>query len=97
MLMAHLFAAVHTGVAFESEQSPHLGTVRTVPQLSVRTREPHSALAATQSCALVRAGHPHTFASPVAPQLTPVPVHVPHVTVFVVPQLSAAVYEPQFR
>ena len=97
MLMAHLFAAVQTGVAFESTQSPHLGTVRTVPQLSVRTIEPHSAPAAAQSCASVAAGQPQTFAKPVPPHVTPTPMHVPHVTVFVVPQLSVAVYEPQFR
>jgi hypothetical protein len=91
VLMAHLFDGLQTGVAFESAQSPHLGTVRTVPQLSVRTMEPHSAPAEAQSDASVAAGQPQTLARPVAPQLTPVPVQVPQVTVRVAPQLSTAV------
>jgi hypothetical protein len=40
---------------------------------------------------------PHTLAVPVPPQVTPVPVHVPHeATVRVTPQLSFAVSGPQF-
>ena len=89
--IAHLLFAMHTGVAFASTQSPHLGMLRTVPQLSVATRAPHSAPAAAHNAASVAAGQPHTFASPVPPHVTPVPVHVPHVTVRVWPQLSAAV------
>jgi hypothetical protein len=88
---AQRFVTLHMGTAFARAQSPHFGTVRRLPQLSVTVTEPHCAETCAQSEASVAPAQPHTFASPLPPQVTPPPVQVPQLTVRVCPQLSVAV------
>lgn len=74
-------------------QVPQLVTVRLAPQLSVAITEPHVLPSRVQNAELLSATQPHT---PLPPQVCGA-VQVPQlVIVRVVPQLSAAVTEPQF-
>jgi hypothetical protein len=70
--------------------TPHEATVREPPHLSVPNTLSQFLPSLAQSSALVSAVHPHTFAVPPPPHVTPVPAHVPHdATVRDTPQLSA--------
>jgi hypothetical protein len=76
---------------------PHEATVRDVPQLSAAATLPQFLTSRVQYAASVSGVQPHTFAVPPPPQLTPVPLHVPHdATVRGIPQLSFAATVPQF-
>jgi hypothetical protein len=75
---------------------PQFTPVRVVPQLSAAVTVPQFFPSRVQNTGLVSAVQPHTFAVPPPPHVTPVPLHVPHPTVLLVPQLSAAVTLPQF-
>jgi hypothetical protein len=68
-------------------------TVRSVPQLSGDVSEPHWAPALRQSSASGSGLHPHTLGV-TAPHWSPAG-QLPQLTVRWVPQLSAAVSEPQ--
>jgi hypothetical protein len=78
------------------QAAPQERTEREVPQLSVAVKEPQLALLAAQSAASLSGVQPHWLAAPAPPQDTPVPLHEPQeATLRWVPQLSAAVSEPQ--
>jgi hypothetical protein len=77
------------------EHVPH-DAVRTAPQLSDAVTLPQFFPSRVQNAVSFSAVQPHTLTTPPPPQLTPVPVHVPHdATVLFVPQLFGAVTVPQ--
>jgi hypothetical protein len=83
----HVCGAVHV---------PQFTAVRVVPQLSAAVTLPQFLPRREQNVVLFSAVQPHTFAVPPPPHVTPVPEHVPQVTVLLAPQLSGAVTAPQF-
>jgi hypothetical protein len=77
-------------------QVPQEATVRLLPQLSAVVTPPQFLPSRPQNAASVSAVQPQDPAVPPPPQVTPVPEHDPHdATVWIEPQLSAAVTPPQ--
>jgi len=76
---------------------PHELTVRDVPQLSFAVTEPQFLPRRVQNAAVVSGVQPHTLGTEgvAPPQLWPVSVQVPQLTVRLEPQLSVAVTVPQ--
>jgi hypothetical protein len=85
-LAPHVAGAVHV---------PHDATVREPPQLSAAVTDPQFLPSLVQNAVSISAVHPQRLAVPPVPQPLGVE-HVPQVTVRAVPQLSAAVTDPQF-
>jgi hypothetical protein len=76
--------------------APHDATVRVAAQLSAAVTLPQFFPRREQNMAFVSAVQPHTLAVPPPPHVTPVPLHVPQLTVLAVPQLLFPVTLPQF-
>jgi hypothetical protein len=76
--------------------APHEATVRAAPQLSAPDQLPQALPSREQNVGLSSGVQPHTFGVPPPPQVTPVPLHVPHeATVRAAPQLSVPDQAPQ--
>jgi hypothetical protein len=90
------FAVPPPAQVWGAVQAPHDVTVREAPQLSVVVRVPQFFVNSVHSAESETGVHPQTLVAP-APAHVRGAVQVPHdVTVRCVPQLSAAVTDPQF-